>query len=426
MALKSMHAESTEACVLRLVNKSARSINALWVDFTGEEKCYQSLEPGHARPQQTYTTHVWRLRFGDDQALIGEYAGQSAVLEVQPDETLSIVPWSGALPQPKPEWGEYMKRGDALGIEIWSYACVDVRAIRIAEHIVDRMLAAAPVDVVRRLVAGGAVVAIIARCQVTTDIPAHAFMRWAEGGRDTDTTTRGLGGTEESPTTSCGEENLLMEDDKFYPSENILVHEFGHTVMNIGLTSEDRGKIKKLYDAAYAAGVYDKSAYIMENEDEYWAEGTQAWFNATIRTDVTAGVNTREKLRARDPGLATMMVRAYGDGTWRYPQDSPGPLRMKRRLPDSSEERGSPTSSGGSSGEQPVAPMAAPDVEGSMERVRLAASAGGAGPGSCMSTCLPGGGGTPGSGSTGCGALVWVGLRDVVLGHAAHATVKMS
>lgn len=52
MALKSMHAESTEACVLRLVNKSARSINALWVDFTGEEKCYQSLEPGHARPQR--------------------------------------------------------------------------------------------------------------------------------------------------------------------------------------------------------------------------------------------------------------------------------------------------------------------------------------------------------------------------------------
>ncbi len=64
---------------------------------------------------------------------------------------------------------------------VQSYECVDVRAIRIAEHIVDRMLAAAPADVVRRLVAGGAVVAVIARCQVTTDIPAHAFMRWAEG-----------------------------------------------------------------------------------------------------------------------------------------------------------------------------------------------------------------------------------------------------
>lgn len=35
------------------------------------------------------------------------------------------------------------------------------------------------------------------------------------GGRDTDSTTRGLGGTAECPTTSCGEENLLMEDDEW-------------------------------------------------------------------------------------------------------------------------------------------------------------------------------------------------------------------
>jgi hypothetical protein len=27
----------------------------------------------------------------------------------------------------------------------------------------------------------------------------------------------------------------------------------------------------------------------MENEEEYWAEGTQAWFEATIRRDVTSG-----------------------------------------------------------------------------------------------------------------------------------------
>ncbi|KXZ44242.1 hypothetical protein GPECTOR_70g472 [Gonium pectorale] len=137
------------------------------------------------------------------------------------------------------------------------------------------MLEASPADVVRRLVSGGAVIAIIGRNQVTTDIPAHSFMRWSEGGRDTDSTTRGLGGTKESPVTSCGEENLLMEDDRFYPSENILVHEFGHTVMNIGLTAEDRMRIKQLYDSAFRQQLYEKSAYIMENEEEYWAEGTQ-------------------------------------------------------------------------------------------------------------------------------------------------------
>jgi hypothetical protein len=35
------------------------------------------------------------------------------------------------------------------------------------------------------------------------------------GGRETDSTTRGLGGSVEEPTTSCGEENLLMEDDRW-------------------------------------------------------------------------------------------------------------------------------------------------------------------------------------------------------------------
>ncbi len=46
----------------------------------------------------------------------------------------------------------------------------------------------------------------------------------------------------------------------------------------------------------------------------------QAWFDATIRTDVTAGINTRERLRQHDPGLAAMMRRAYGDGPWRWVQ----------------------------------------------------------------------------------------------------------
>jgi hypothetical protein len=84
------------------------------------------------------------------------------------------------------------------------------------------------------------------------------MLRWAEGGRDMDSTTRGLGGTAESPVTSCGEENLLMEDDACYPSENILVHEFGHAVMNIGLSAADRERIRQLYRAAHDSGNYDR------------------------------------------------------------------------------------------------------------------------------------------------------------------------
>ena len=37
----------------------------------------------------------------------------------------------------------------------------------------------------------------------------------ADGERDIDTTTRSLGGTVDVPTTSCGEENLTMVDDRW-------------------------------------------------------------------------------------------------------------------------------------------------------------------------------------------------------------------
>ncbi|GLC50836.1 hypothetical protein PLESTB_000437300 [Pleodorina starrii] len=422
MAFRSFHEDGkTEACVLRIVNKSSRRVKALWVGFDGKEQNYLDIDPGHGRPQQTYNTHVWRIRFADTDVLVGEYVGPSAALEVLPDGSLRVSGWTAAAPQPKPEWGQYCRRGEALGIEIWSYECVDRRAVRIAEHLLRRMLSGSPPELLRRLAAGGARLAIIGRSQLTTDMPPHAFLKWSEGGRDTDTTTRGLGGTREAPTTSCGEENLTMEEDKFYPSENILIHEFGHAVMNIGLTTEERAAIKQLYDKAYCSGLYDKASYIMENEEEYWAEGTQAWFDATLRDDVTSGVNTREKLKMRDPGLAAVMTRVYGDGPWRYPHDSPAPFRMRSTSQRRSSDGAASPEAAGAAGQHPsggaagadappdlaaaaaaAAPttLSAPDVEESMERARLAASWSGAGggaggwllpgvPGS-LSCCLPG------------------------------------
>jgi hypothetical protein len=58
-------------------------------------------------------------------------------------------------------------------------------------------------------------VVVLLVLQVTTDIPAHRFMRLraADGVRDIDATTRGLGATTAVPTTSCSEENLTMMDD---------------------------------------------------------------------------------------------------------------------------------------------------------------------------------------------------------------------
>ena len=56
---------------------------------------------------------------------------------------------------------------------------------------------------------------------------------------------------------------------------------------------------------------------------EYWAEGVQAWFDASARVDVNDGVNTRARLRAHDPALATLLAATFGDGAWRFTHTLP-------------------------------------------------------------------------------------------------------
>ena len=141
-----------------------------------------------------------------------------------------------------------------------------------------------------------------------------------EGGkaplRSIDATTRGVGG---GAVTSVGEENLLDgPSDPHYPQESVLVHEFGHTVMNLGLSPEVRALVRLCHDDAVSRGLYPPRCYMASNADEYWAEGTQSWFDATVRRDVNGGIDSRERLRAHDPALALLLRHAYGHAAWRY------------------------------------------------------------------------------------------------------------
>ena len=93
------------------------------------------------------------------------------------------------------------------------------------------------------------------------------------------------------------------------------------------MSDVQRARVRDLYAAAHAAARYDarNACYAMSNADEYWAEGTQAWFDATARVDVNGGVNSRDALCERDADLAALMVEVYGEGGgWRYTHDCPG------------------------------------------------------------------------------------------------------
>jgi hypothetical protein len=49
-------------------------------------------------------------------------------------------------------------------------------------------------------------------------------------------------------------------------------------------------------------------------------------FEATVRTDVTSSLRTRQEVLNREPDLAKLMLWVYGGTDWLYPDSAPGPL----------------------------------------------------------------------------------------------------
>jgi len=241
----SWNSAETRPCRLRVVNRSEAAVDALWVSVEGKEASYAVLQPHTAHIQATFSTHVWRLRDYYSRALLMEHVGGDTTLVIEQNGPVAalegfrtdILPGS-AIPPPK-EWGAYRTRlVTPMGIPITAWDCVGDASVRATADTLARMLQQTPPDVVRRIVQSGGEVAIIGRNQVTSDIPAHASLKGQDacgGGRTFDDGCRGVGGTPGNPTTSVGEENVTMMDDKFYFEEDILIHEFSHAVMVRGL-----------------------------------------------------------------------------------------------------------------------------------------------------------------------------------------------
>lgn len=215
----------------------------------------------------------------------------------------------------------YTKYLDADGIPIVSSPKPDDRALRVACRITRQMISFRA-DVRAQMIAHHARVAVMAKTEVTTDIPEHADLYTAFPGTDWNKRARGLGGTVDRPATSCAEENLLCDATDPYVGENILVHEFSHGMVNLGVAFADKtfvSRLKAAYDAAIAAGNW-KNTYAGSNADEYFAEGAQDYFDTNIESIPSNGIhneiNTREELAAYDPKLSALTAELFGPERW--------------------------------------------------------------------------------------------------------------
>lgn len=202
----------------------------------------------------------------------------------------------------------YKKYSNVNGIHIISSQRVPDSAFVKACEIIDFMTSGLPKELLEQMVKVNTRVGIMARYEGTTDIPDHAHLA-----NDTtlnwDVRARGLGGTLRLPLTTCAEENLLCYQIDKYHAEDILIHEFAHTIHGVGIIPLDENfndLLQQKLDAAMSAGKY-KNTYAATNIWEYWAEGVQNWFNVNAEVENTDGkhnwVNTRHDMKKYDPDL---------------------------------------------------------------------------------------------------------------------------
>ena len=225
----------------------------------------------------------------------------------------------------------YAKRADVAGIPVLGSARAPDQALRRAEAIVASMLRHRP-DIRRELLRMGVRVAVLAPEEGIMDLPEHRGWRKPEpddprltqcereeyqariaplSHRDYwNQRARGIGGT----LTAVGAENLLARPGSVYFGENILVHEFAHPILS-AIERVDpplHGRIRAAYESALAAGKWSGD-YAAVTLQEYWAEGTQFWFNSNMISRLDDGtILSADDLRNYDPALHSALGEVYG------------------------------------------------------------------------------------------------------------------
>ena len=210
----------------------------------------------------------------------------------------------------------YKKYVDVNGIPLISSWRVPDSAFVAAHRTLYAMTKMLPEAVLDSMVHRGTHVAIMARYEGTTDIPEHHYLI-NDTSLNWDVRARGLEGTLEIPLTSCAEENVLAYQIDKYHAEDILIHEFAHSIHLIGLTlavPDFNSRLEQCFENAKAKGIL-ANTYRETEVMEYFAEGVQDWFNVNAEMDHTDGkhnwCNTREELLDFDPELYNLLAEYF-------------------------------------------------------------------------------------------------------------------
>ncbi|KAK7486169.1 hypothetical protein BaRGS_00022635 [Batillaria attramentaria] len=134
-----------------------------------------------------------------------------------------------------------------------------------------------------------------------------------------------LSGVTNSKSIVAVENVLCASRDPYHHHDNILVHEFAHTVNRLGMSSSEKSQLTAAYNHAKAHHLWRDGSYAMATQGEYFAEGTGAFFLVNLQsttggmTDCSGGkcrteMQARDHIQAKDPQLATILSHVYTNG----------------------------------------------------------------------------------------------------------------
>ncbi len=200
---------------------------------------------------------------------------------------------------------EYTQKRQVLGITIVGNAAVDSKAFDKAEETITTMFANNSLDAV--LADLDAYIVIADSSQGVLDLPEFACLE-GEIGDTFFENVCGVADRADYPVATVNEDDLLGRRSGPCRGLNILYHELGHLVQGWALDPADYFDVKLYYQAALNEGKY-RRAYAATNTNEYFAEGTQAYF-LSLETN---GSKDREWLKRYDRNLYDLLERVYGE-----------------------------------------------------------------------------------------------------------------
>ncbi|MDR7183502.1 hypothetical protein J2X85_000525 [Microbacterium trichothecenolyticum] len=223
------------------------------------------------------------------------------------------------------------------GVEVKAGERVAAATLTKAAAQVDAQLARSGTGIAATMAANGCSLAVYGSRENAYLVPEHRG-----GYNPTMYDVEGYGGNMwNSCVSSISERNVLRtrgDANTFlntaYPNENILVHEFGHAVLSVGIEEQADQALSDAffaaYENAYTTGRWPNT-YAMSNRDEFFATLSAIWFdNMAEKPDWNDGVrspiNTRAELKEYDPVSYAFFASIYPDDVaMPSPWDVPGP-----------------------------------------------------------------------------------------------------